>query len=96
MAGSADVILIPEIPFSFDSIVKKVYEREKNGSLFTNIVVAEGAVEVGNGEIYLDEAELRLGGVGEYIRQSVEKNNRKGVPLCCAWAPSAWGEPKRI
>ncbi len=73
LAGSADVILIPEIPFSFDSIVKKVYEREQGGSLFTNIVVAEGALEVGRKEIYLDEGELRLGGVGEYVKRKVEE-----------------------
>ncbi len=73
LAGSADIILIPEIPFSFDSVIKKVYEREKTGSLFTNIVVAEGATEVGKGEIYLDKGELRLGGVGEYVRQRVEE-----------------------
>ncbi|MCB1024814.1 MAG: 6-phosphofructokinase [Acidobacteria bacterium] len=73
LAGSADIILIPEIPFSFDSLIKKVYEREKNGSLFTNIVVAEGAKEVGKSEIYLDNAELRLGGVGDYVRRRVEE-----------------------
>ncbi len=73
LAGSADVILIPEIPFSFDSIVKKVYERERNGSRFTNIVIAEGATEVGKEAIYLDKGEFRLGGVGEYVRRNVEK-----------------------
>ncbi len=73
LAGSADVILIPEIPFSFDSLIKKVYDREKGGSLFTNIVVAEGAVEVGKNEIYLDAEELRLGGIGEYVRKHVEQ-----------------------
>jgi 6-phosphofructokinase 1 len=73
LAGSADIILIPEIPFSFDAVVKKVYERERNGSKFTNIVVAEGAKEIGKGEMYLDEGELRLGGVGDYIRHNVER-----------------------
>jgi 6-phosphofructokinase 1 len=73
LAGSADVILIPEIPFSFDSIVKKVYERERNGSQFTNIVIAEGAKEIGKNEMYLDEGAFRLGGVGEYVRRNVEK-----------------------
>jgi ATP-dependent phosphofructokinase / diphosphate-dependent phosphofructokinase len=73
LAGSADVILIPEIPFSYDSVVKKVYEREKGGSKFTNIVVAEGATEVGKNETYLDEGELRLGGVGDSIRQKLEE-----------------------
>ena len=77
LAGSADVILIPEIPFSFDSIIKKVYEREKSGSLFTNIVVAEGAIETGASEIYLDEAHLRLGGVGEFVRKRVEEMTGK-------------------
>ncbi|NNE97392.1 MAG: ATP-dependent 6-phosphofructokinase [Pyrinomonadaceae bacterium] len=73
LAGSADIILIPEIPFSFDSIVKKVYEREKTGSKFTNIVVAEGAIEVGKDEMYLDNKEMRLGGIGNYIRGRVEE-----------------------
>ncbi len=76
LAGSADVILIPEIAFSFDSVVKKVIDREKKGSLFTNIVVAEGAKEIGGKEIYLDTGDLtkapRLGGVGEYIRKKAE------------------------
>jgi 6-phosphofructokinase 1 len=73
LAGSADIILIPEIPFSFDSVVKKVYEREQSGSRFTNIVVAEGAIEVGKSEIYSDTQELRLGGIGEYVRRRVEQ-----------------------
>jgi len=72
LAGSADVILIPEIPFSFDSLARKVEEREKNGSRFTNIVVAEGAKEVGHGEVYSDAGELRLGGIGEQVRRRVE------------------------
>ncbi len=73
LAGSADIILIPEIPFSFESVVKKVNDRENQGSRFTNIVVAEGAVEVGGGEMYLDAEQMRLGGVGDRVRQRVEE-----------------------
>lgn len=73
LAGSADIILIPEIPFSFESVVRKVIEREKGGSRFTNIVVAEGATEVGKTEIYSDSEEMRLGGVGDYVRKRVEE-----------------------
>jgi ATP-dependent phosphofructokinase / diphosphate-dependent phosphofructokinase len=77
LAGSADVILIPEIPFSFESLVQKVYKREKGGSRFTNIVVAEGACEVGKSEIYqhcgTSESAPRLGGVGDYVRKNVEE-----------------------
>jgi len=73
LAGSADIILIPEIPFSFDSLVKKVAERERSGSKFTNIVVAEGAVEVGKNQLYLDNQGLRLGGMGSYVSRQVEE-----------------------
>jgi ATP-dependent phosphofructokinase / diphosphate-dependent phosphofructokinase len=73
LAGSADIILIPEIPFSFESIVRKVEAREASGSRFTNIVVAEGAIEVGKSEIYQDSEEVRLGGVGVYVSRCVEK-----------------------
>ncbi|HEX2640927.1 MAG TPA: ATP-dependent 6-phosphofructokinase [Pyrinomonadaceae bacterium] len=77
LAGSADLILIPEIPFSFEAVAEKVYAREKAGSKFTNIVVAEGAREVGKREFYSDQKGLRLGGVGEHVRQRVEQMTGK-------------------
>src|SRR5829696_5940762 len=43
LAGGADVFLIPEIPFDYDSIGDKVAERERDGKHFTMIVAAEGA-----------------------------------------------------
>jgi 6-phosphofructokinase 1 len=73
LAGSADIILIPEIHFSFESVARKVLEREKSGSRFCNIVVAEGAKEVGKAEIYSDTQELRLGGMGDHVRKVVER-----------------------
>jgi ATP-dependent phosphofructokinase / diphosphate-dependent phosphofructokinase len=77
LAGSADIILMPEIPFSFDSIVRKIKQREKNGSRFTNIVIAEGAMEVGTQPIYLDSEALRLGGVGSHLRRRIEAETGK-------------------
>jgi 6-phosphofructokinase 1 len=77
LAGSADIILIPEIPFSFESVAKKVREREESGSRFTNVVVAEGAKEYGKGEIYSDVAELRLGGMGDHVRRRIEEMTGK-------------------
>lgn len=72
LAGSADIILIPEIPFSFEAIIRKVQMRENTGSRFTNIVVAEGAVEIGKSEMYQDAETRRLGGVGDYLRRQLE------------------------
>ena len=43
LAGSADVILLPEIPYDINKIVEKVEERKKQGKLFTIIVASEGA-----------------------------------------------------
>ncbi len=73
LAGSADLILIPEIPYSFESIVRKVQARENSGSRFTNIVVAEGAKETGKSEIYQDNEAMRLGGVGVYVARQIEQ-----------------------
>ena len=77
LAGSADIILIPEIPFSFESIVKKVNAREASGSRFTNIVIAEGATEIGKAEMYQDQEGMRLGGVGDYVRRRTEEMTGK-------------------
>jgi ATP-dependent phosphofructokinase / diphosphate-dependent phosphofructokinase len=81
LAGSADVILIPEIPFVMERVIDKVRAREGGGSRFTNIVVAEGAKEMGGDAIYADTGRLdkakRLGGVGEYVRRRVEEATGK-------------------
>lgn len=77
LAGSADLILIPEIPFSIESVLRKVRQREKDGSSFTNIVIAEGAVEVGTKPIYLDAEAMRLGGVGSHLRRRIEAETGK-------------------
>src|SRR3954469_25942838 len=52
ISGGADVILIPEIPFSIESVARKIKERDESGSLFSIVVVAEGAVEYSGGPIY--------------------------------------------
>ena len=44
VAGGADVILIPEIPYDLNKVVKKIKERTKNGSRFSILAVAEGAI----------------------------------------------------
>jgi 6-phosphofructokinase 1 len=76
IAGGADVILIPEIPFSMESVAEKIRGRERSGSNFSIIVVAEGAIEVGHDLIYQDKGKsdsaARLGGIGIYCRASLE------------------------
>jgi len=79
VAGGADVILIPEIPFSYESVCEKIAQREAAGKHFTIIVVAEGARLVGGGFVG-DEAtngEARLGGVGEQVGHEVARHTGK-------------------
>lgn len=78
MAGGADVILIPEIPYNIDVIIRKVRDRVEHGKRFSIIVVAEGAKPVG-GEMTVkrmveDSPEkIRLGGVGEKLATLIEQ-----------------------
>jgi len=44
IAGGADIILIPEIPYDIDKVVEKIQERHARGSRFTILAVAEGAI----------------------------------------------------
>ncbi len=78
IAGSADVILLPEIPYDINKIVDKVEERKQQGKLFTIIVVAEGAKpkdgEVVVAKIVDDSPDpVRLGGIGNKLANDLEK-----------------------
>lgn len=44
MAGGADIILIPEIPYDIEKVVEAINKRHENGSRFTILAVAEGAI----------------------------------------------------
>jgi phosphofructokinase-like protein len=76
LAGGADVILIPEIPFLAQSVADKIVERDKAGSNFSIVVVAEGAVECGHEQIYQYQGDgshaPRLGGIGMHLRSDIE------------------------
>ncbi|MBC7912306.1 MAG: ATP-dependent 6-phosphofructokinase [Pyrinomonadaceae bacterium] len=77
IAGGADVILMPEIPFTMQAVAEKIRERDRCGSEFTIIVAAEGASEAGGELIYQDKGDPahapRLGGVGNYCRAELEQ-----------------------
>ncbi len=77
IAGSADVIIIPEIPYSLDKIVEKVKQRDAAGKNFSIIVVTEGAKEKGGqaviGKVVSDSPDpIRFGGIGAKIAQDLE------------------------
>jgi 6-phosphofructokinase 1 len=78
IAGSADVILIPEIPFDIHKIVEKINERHERGKLFSIIAVAEGAIPI-DGSVTISKIvedspdPIRLGGVANKLAYDLEK-----------------------
>jgi 6-phosphofructokinase 1 len=97
VAGGADVILIPEIAFSYESVCEKIHEREGVGKKFTIVVVAEGAREKGHDfvtsatETKIGEA--RLGGIGAVVSAEVEKRTGKESRACVLGHLQRGGSP---
>jgi phosphofructokinase-like protein len=73
LAGGADIILIPEIPYRPEAIVESIRSRQKEGSPFDIIVVAEGAKRVGGAERYVDRRSRRLGGIAYQVADEISR-----------------------
>ena len=78
IAGGADVILIPEIPFDIEEVCRLIERRHARGRYFSIVVAAEGAspkagtMDVLTGAV--DEfGHPRLGGIGARLEQEIEK-----------------------
>jgi phosphofructokinase-like protein len=78
IAGGADVILIPEVPFDIDQVAETIRQRHARGRYFSIVVAAEGAKFAGGNETLpaagVDEfGHARLGGIGSVLAQEIEK-----------------------
>jgi len=84
LSGSADVILLPEIPFHIEKVCDKIRAREAAGRHFSIVVAAEGARPAG-GEIVLMERRApgvgsdRLGGIGGQVARAIHERTGKEV-----------------
>jgi 6-phosphofructokinase 1 len=71
IAGGADAILIPEIPFDIGTVVEKIRALQASGRRYSLIVVAEGATPIGGEQQYYQLAgawaQSRLGGIGHTV-----------------------------
>jgi len=76
VAATADVILIPEIPFNIDAVCDKILDREARGRRFSIVVVAEGAASRG-GEMVIknheEGREVQLGGIAEQVAAKIQE-----------------------
>lgn len=82
IAGGGDVILMPEIPFSYEPIVEKIREREARGRKFSIVVVAEGATMRGGDVTIREEGDafrrvVVLGGIAERVAKELGERTGK-------------------
>ena len=79
VSATADVILIPEIPYDLAPIAEKIQERYARGRAFAIVVVAEGARPKGGGYSVVEKkagSAERLGGVGERVAAEIAQGHR--------------------
>lgn len=89
IAAGADIILIPEIPYDIESIIKAIQGREKRGSRFTILAVAEGAISKEDAKLSKKELKEKLKErkhpsvsyeIAEQIQERTGKEVRVTVP----------------
>jgi ATP-dependent phosphofructokinase / diphosphate-dependent phosphofructokinase len=99
IAGGSHVILLPEIPFSFEKITEFINRRDAQGYHSTLVVVAEGAI-MPEGEIVTLDAnttgEVRLGGIGERVAAKLQQTTGKETRACTLGHLQRGGAPTAI
>lgn len=98
LAGGADIILIPEMPFELEKVVAHVQHRDKAGKQSTIIVVAEGA-RASDGKQFRKGTtyeQWRLGGIGEMLCQELEKRTGKETRVCILGHLQRGGAPTTL
>jgi 6-phosphofructokinase 1 len=76
VSGTADVILLPEIPYDLDAVAAKIRDREREGGLFSILVVAEGARPKGGSRVVVEKkigSAERLGGIGQKLALELQE-----------------------
>ncbi|MCB1558212.1 MAG: ATP-dependent 6-phosphofructokinase [Alphaproteobacteria bacterium] len=75
IAGGADVILIPEIPYKINSIARKIAQVKEGGRNFALVVVSEAVktLEGDNAQMKFNDGQMRYGGIGHYIGDQIFK-----------------------
>jgi 6-phosphofructokinase 1 len=98
VAGGADIILLPEIPFEWDCVAETVRQRDAEGYQSTMIVVAEGAKPRDSEQHFLqnDNGEHRLGGIGEIVMHEVMERTGKESRCCVLGHLQRGGAPTTV
>jgi phosphofructokinase-like protein len=81
IAGGADVILIPEVPFRLERVGEAVAARDASGSKFSIVVIAEGAAPAGGQQLLVGGAgaSARFAGMGNWVGEQLSAYTEKEV-----------------
>jgi ATP-dependent phosphofructokinase / diphosphate-dependent phosphofructokinase len=98
IAGGADIILIPEIPFAYDKIAAAIKARDAAGNLGSLVVVAEGAKPKDGQQVKRDttEGEFRLGGIGDLVAREISERTGKQARSCVLGHLQRGGPPTTL
>lgn len=98
IAGGADIILIPEIPFDYDKIAEAVKARDAAGDLGTLVVVAEGAKPKDGQQVKRDTTtgEFKLGGIGDIVAREIATRTGKETRACVLGHLQRGGAPTTL
>jgi phosphofructokinase-like protein len=98
IAGGADIILIPEIPFDYDKIADAIKARDAAGDLGSLVVVAEGAKPKDGQQVKRDmqDGEFRLGGIGDLVAREIAKRTGKETRSCVLGHLQRGGAPTTL
>ena len=98
LAGGADVILIPEIPFDFEKIAEAIRWRDAAGDLSSLVVVAEGAKAKDGQQVKrdMDSGEFRLGGIGDIVAREIAARTGKETRACVLGHLQRGGAPTTL
>jgi len=98
IAGGADIILIPEIPFDYEKIASVIKARDAAGNLGSLVVAAEGARPRDGQQVKRDtkDGEFRLGGIGEIVAHEIAKRTGKETRCCVLGHLQRGGAPTTL
>ena len=98
IAGGADIILIPEIPFDYDKIANVIRNRGVRGSHGTVVVVAEGARPKDGQQVKreIEGSEFRLGGIGDIVAGEIAARTGKETRSCVLGHLQRGGAPTTL
>lgn len=100
IAGGADIILLPEIPFTYESVAETIKARSSQGLHSTLIVVAEGVKQPGTNKPFYKEVsetrENKLGGAGDTVAYEVQRLTGKQTRACVLGHLQRGGAPTAL